>query len=371
MTTTLPVQPTNPAPVSDARDLQECTPDVNDNSAAMTQANDLLLQACRTRDAAYNHLADNPEDAQEAEDAVALALKTLADLQAAKRSGQGGQSANIAQLLSTLTNTVTAASNHVADHEAGSESSTTKRLLIHTSPQEQQAARKRPISYCPPRKPNCPVVRDADDEREQPKGSFMRTVRSTAVGSWAMDTVDGAVDTGRKVVRRVSRVVRDTTEAVVTTGTGAIGGVGEEFGELGNDLSRRAGTAQRLSSRAIDAVGRGDWDTATRTGGVIVDATVRNLREAPGRAAKSAEDIADHARDGWAMRDHYGKELNGVIGVFSYYHLFDTDRDGKTELFEVRDALAKRGIKLDLNGDGEITAPEAKQALIRAHLIRG
>lgn len=383
-------------------DVAAALAESNQLSRAISEVNDLLIQAVNVRNAAMAHLSENPEDAHEAGEAVALARRALGELQDAKSSSAAGygRRPDVAQLVNQVGGAVQHANTSVHGHEGGTASAATKKALIHTAAASSGAVEvaRKPAASIIPNFMRPARSRDVDDDDDRDTGERNRPRNPVAAGWNRLRNDQGAVGGAARAVeggvRGTARaagfvVSGEAAESAATATSIGVDGAaailqgdregidreGQRWGRgvrnvLRDDLGVDGNTAQ-AAGRAVTVAAQ----TAGRAGAVVTD-TARNAGAATANAARAAnrarDDASDRLGDQIARRDNFGRQLDSVIGVFSHYRLFDTDRDGKVELHEVREALEKRGIKMsdiDTNRDGDITAQEMQAALRRKGLI--
>lgn len=372
-----------------------------DARLALDQANELLTLALNTQRAAYDHLAEAPDDVTDANNAVQQAQQTVQQLRDIASGRSKGNARDIAGKISTLASVVTQAAGEVVEHEAGTSSDSAKRLAHEAQLKEardHQAAMaaagrksKAPrIHHAPAARPLSPEQErqrryrgehDGNDERDQEVGvgARRRARKATSEG-------------GRRATRVLSHVMAEDTadEIVSTVGTGAQrmgqGASGFMSGDAhASDQGALAvGRGVRnvlrddlgiLSAENAQTVGHAATVTLQTAGRGAV--AVRNSAVAVGSAiATTADDARDRSVSYALTWTTLGKEINDLLPILqksSFAKGLDTDKDGKVELNEVMAMLRKAGITdmkaIDRDHNGDISTQELVPVLVK-HVAR-
>ena len=351
------------------------------------RARDILTLASATLNAAYDNLAEAPEDVADASAAVAAAKEAETRISAmAKDKHRGNDARGVAtSLLSTASATLNQAAIDVDAHESGNSSASAKRTAHEASLQESKSkkggapASKRPAKH---------AAHDDDDERTVAAQRLKRfkgehddnDERDNSVGQGKHRRPRKATsEFGRKTTRVLSGLLDEGSadEVVSTVGTGALRlgeGAGAVFSGDHQAVDRTGlvygrGTKNTLRDLGFDketaqAVGHTVTVMAQTTGHTV--ATVRNGVVAGAVAVKETA-----VAGGGAVQD----------AAASTYRYFTGEPEPKLEpkpaapikvtlngigtgsIAAAAKALKARGVDLDSDDDGKVTIGEVKASI--------
>lgn len=142
-----------------------------DSQLALSQANELLAQALATRDAAYAHLAENPDDVNEANVAVHAAQQTVNEIREIARGQRRGDATRVTNLLAALNNQVRAATAEVSDHDGPVAGEAQKRSAHQAEVSDQKEAAQKSSASAATLRARTRTPRRAPRTREDEEGT--------------------------------------------------------------------------------------------------------------------------------------------------------------------------------------------------------
>lgn len=359
------VQPTTAANASrEAPERVDSAPDM-ETQLALSRACDLLTQALCTRDAAYANLAENPEDALDADNTVRLARETESTVREIARGQRRGDARNVNTLLNTLNTAVANTRGEVEEHEGAVGGEAAKRSAHQAevaAEKKQGAGKTTPPRRLPPARTRRP---GADDDEPAPRS--LPTARNRGENE-ANEGDPLARAAAARGVQRHSRGDDNAPDAYRVRRRGESQGVARARTAVRRttyDVARTVGllddhgadTAQRLETGIAHAANdeerqyyereRGDAINRRLFGDTFIHQEFRNAARglaSLGFGGLSDTEIASRLIANGAMVDGYSNW--GPLNAGANAQWSDTN---------VR--------RLDRNGDGQLTAQEIAYAL--------
>lgn len=347
---------------------------------ALSLANDLLSQALATRDAAYAHLAENPDDVSDANAAVQAAQQTVNEIREIARGQRRGDLTRVNQLLNSLNIVVRSATDEVNDHDGASAGEAVKRSAHQAEVADRKEAAQRRSSPAASARSRGRVERPPTAETSAPRAG-------NAGRNEANEGDPLAQAAAARGPQRRTRADDDAPDAHRTVRGGAAGrGVARAQTAVrrrGYDAARAVGilddqgaeTAQRLETGIVNAetveerqyYERETTDAiARRLGGrTFLGQEIDNALPALERTAVGRELIA---RDNTFSSSLYGSSVidrlreNGYIVGDRSWNPFAHEANSQWS-----DAAVRR---IDRNGDGQLTAAEIAYALTHRYGVR-